>query len=247
MVWYIVSALVAALITIVAYAYNFFYKLGYGLSNETSVWANFSSYVGGILGPILSFLSLVLLIRSLDLQRAANNELREQIRKTDLNERHKSFENHLFNMISLQSQFLDSFHLYLYHDGQQLKFDGAHAIIKLEFIVCAITEAQVDDSFISEYIEEIDQLDKIYSSLRSFHIMIKAIDEKLSDANGFNSTLRMEYYKTIINYTDFSLLRLIMMGAQFMDCYPVDYLKNNKEFKSTIEGLGLSFNLYNRN
>lgn len=242
--WYVVSAVISSIAVIIFYVYNFFHKLGYGLSDDPSDWASFSDYIGGILGPFLSFLSLVLLIRSLDLQRAANYELREQIRNTELNEKIKSFESHLFNMINLQSQFLEAFHLRLYRNGQEHNFKGPHAIIELEYIINLISDAQVGNEFISEYLDEVDQVDKIYTSLRSFYIMIKVINDKLSDENGFSSKLRKEYYTTVINYTDFSLLRLIMMGIQFIDCYPVEYLKENTEFKSTIEELGLSYNLY---
>lgn len=46
-----------ALVAIGAYFSVFGPKSGYALSSSDSVWSNFGSYVGGVLGPIFSFLA----------------------------------------------------------------------------------------------------------------------------------------------------------------------------------------------
>ncbi|MCY1459504.1 hypothetical protein D3C76_1648140 [compost metagenome] len=74
--------------------------------------------------------------------------------------------------------------------------------------------------------------------------MVKMISEKLSDSNGFSLDDRASHYLTLINFTDFALLRLVMMSAQFMQFSSTDYLKSNKEFNVVLSETGLNYNLY---
>lgn len=244
-VW-VIATLTVCLGTLYFYYWHFTIKLGMGLSEQTSDWAAFADFTGGVLGPILSFISLIFLVHSLNLQRKSNLDLRKQIQDNEMNEKVKSFETHLFNMINSQSHLLESFALSISKLGLETTFTGANAIIELENEVELITLIGVDDEFISEYLDDIDQMDKIFSATRTFYIMIKLIEDRLSDEHGFSKLIRDEYYVTVINYTDFALIRLIMMSIQFFDFNSTSYLKNNAEFSEKVHELGLSYELYNR-
>ncbi|MGQ6484739.1 hypothetical protein ACUNEG_16170 [Serratia sp. IR-2025] len=53
----------------------YFYKFHHGLSNNPTDWASFGSYVGGVLGPIFSGLSLLVL--SLTFYHSKENDIRQ--------------------------------------------------------------------------------------------------------------------------------------------------------------------------
>lgn len=63
------------------------YYLNFGISGDvsqkTDVWGQFGDYVGGVLNPILSFISIYLLINSLSLQRQANTSLVDEIKRQE--------------------------------------------------------------------------------------------------------------------------------------------------------------------
>ncbi|ENB2044961.1 hypothetical protein FUB10_001320 [Vibrio alginolyticus] len=253
--WLIVAA-VGSIAVVLVYICYFWLILDFKLSGNVEVWAHFATYAGGLVTPFLTFLSLIFIVKSLDLQRLANLELRAQIKTTEKNEKLKFAENHLFNMINAQAQSVNSFSLSFFEGGERYDYEGSLAIIELEKRIEALSELNVledpalrldiDDEFISEYIGDADELDKIYSCTRAFYIMIKLIDNKLSDTEGFDRAIREEYFTTVINYTDYALIRLIMMAIQFTDWHPCKYLKSNIEFTSVIENMGLSYELYNR-
>ncbi|NYY80701.1 hypothetical protein DMH27_20040 [Raoultella planticola] len=76
------------------------YYLNFGISGDvsqkTDVWGQFGDYVGGVLNPILSFISIYLLINSLSLQRQANTSLVDEIKRQEKLEDFKKFEFRFF-------------------------------------------------------------------------------------------------------------------------------------------------------
>lgn len=72
----------------------YLYKFHYGLSNDFNRWSAFGSYFGGIYGPLLSFLSLLILIRTLFQMKNSqeqdriqfNLQLNEQIRQRNIDD-----------------------------------------------------------------------------------------------------------------------------------------------------------------
>ncbi len=90
---YIYAALVCILIVLGIYALQFH---GYNFSKNVDHWNQFGGYVGGVLGPLLSFLSLVMLIKSLNLQNESNATLRAESRLNIQNEKLRSFETQFF-------------------------------------------------------------------------------------------------------------------------------------------------------
>lgn len=65
-----------------AYIYNFF---DYPISKDSSSWGTFGDYIGGILNPIFSFLSFILLLINLKTQIIINkkNDLRNEKEETE--------------------------------------------------------------------------------------------------------------------------------------------------------------------
>lgn len=69
-----VTLAVVAMISVLA---MYFYIFNGGLSSNSTDWANFGSYVGGLTTPVLSFCALVALLASLRIQQIEFNSLSE--------------------------------------------------------------------------------------------------------------------------------------------------------------------------
>ena len=78
--------------------------------------------------------------------------------------------------------------------------------------------------------------------VRSFYIAVKIVTDKLSEEQGFDSHDRLVHLQTLINFTDFSQLRLILIIIQFMNFKSVQYLKTNAEFNEVLNEVGLNYN-----
>lgn len=76
------------------------YYLNFGIdgdiSQKTDIWGQFGDYLGGVLNPILSFISIYLLINSLSLQHRANASLVDEIKRQEKLEEFKKFEFRFF-------------------------------------------------------------------------------------------------------------------------------------------------------
>ena len=100
-----VMIVLAFLLVIFSFVLNFHTQ---SISDELQDWNNFGGYVGGTLGPLLSFLSVVLLIKTLELQRKSSKSLEDEIERTKQQDKLKTFESHFFNMVSSQKNNFDS-------------------------------------------------------------------------------------------------------------------------------------------
>lgn len=243
-------SIAAGLIMLVGLFYvgNFYFRLGYVVSDSPEAWGQLGDYLGGVLNPLLSFISIVLLIRSLALQNDANSDLRDEIRNTRKTERLRSFESQLFHMIESQRSLFDSFRLGISLNGEEVERFGVDAVIAIENEIIKIRSEsdtdQLGEDRIREFLEGVDATDKIFGVSRIFYNIVKLITDKLSDDNGFEEDDRVAHYVTLINFSDFALLRLIMISVQFMDYHSAEYLKKNQEFSSVVKSMSLGYSLY---
>lgn len=74
----ITVALMALVVVYGLYCLNFFSDFKF--SKDTDTWGTFGDYVGGILNPILSFLTLIALILTLHLQRTQLDISKEELK-----------------------------------------------------------------------------------------------------------------------------------------------------------------------
>lgn len=233
---------------ILTYVANFYFRLGYVISDSPEAWGQLGDYIGGVLNPLLTFISLVLLIKSLALQNSANVDLRDEIKNTRKTEKLRSFEAQLFHMIDSQRLLFESLRLETDSASKSVRKSGAEAVIEIEDEVGRIRDeygpGQLGDERIREYLESIDTSDRIFGLTRIFYNIVKLISEKLSNDNGFDEADRKSHYVTLINFTDFALLRLIMLTAQFMDYHSVKYIKENSEFSVVAADMSLGYSLY---
>ncbi|EZO04660.1 hypothetical protein FA352_23405 [Pseudomonas aeruginosa] len=241
---YVVTSIVLASLVLLSYIAQFYFNLGFVISDSPEAWGQLGDYIGGTLNPLLSFVSIVLLIRSLSLQMEANKELKREVEAARKTEKLRSFEMQLFNMLDSQKTYFESFKIDVDVSGELKRLFGGEAVIRVEDDIETIRSSDDEGVSVTKYLEEVDSADQLYSLTRVFYNLVRIVDDKLSESNGFSQEDRNSYYLTIINFTDFSLLRLIMMSAQFMDYASTSYLKSNGGFNAVLDEVGLSYSLY---
>lgn len=236
---YVIAALLAILIVGLSYFVHFYWQLHYEVSNDSTQWADLGSYFGGMLSPILSFLAMILLIKSLSLQNEANLSLQKQLENTEITERLKSFEVLFFNMVNSQKDMFDSLEIRFELGEEKIIKVGHEAVLFIEEMVEAFENKKVSEQEIAHFINEIDFRDSIYSLTRVFFILVKMVSEKLNDECGFNKNDRTAHFETLINFTDFSQLRLMLICMRYVKSAPVKYLNEHKEFNDVAQNLKL--------
>ena len=241
---YVVSAVIIMIAVFASYFINFYLVLDYGLSADSAIWAQLGDYVGGVLNPILCFITIVLLIKSLTLQREANTHLEGELINSRKTEKLRSFEVLFFNMINSQKVLFDYFKVDFGEASNVGKINGVAAVFEIEDEISRMREAKRDDGEIREYLDNLDLSHQIFGLSRAFYILVSMISEKLSDAKGFGVEDRREHFRALVNFTDFAQLRMIMICVQFMSFESTKYLKDCGEFKEIIEDLGLGYDLY---
>lgn len=234
---YIYVAVFSIIAVIGFYTFQFH---NYDLSKDVDDWNQFGGYVGGVLGPVLSFISLVMLIRSLNLQNESNATLRQEARLNIKNEKLRSFETHFFNLLSAQRESFEYFKLTI--DGQTLC--GVEAVRKLEDKIVELRKTNAPIVDIRDMICDSDSDEKLYNTQRVFFIVAKTISQKLSDENGFTSDERKSQIETMINFTEFSQLRLVLISMQFLSYKSSKLLRQNEEFLSVVDELKLPLDGY---
>ncbi|WP_063895953.1 hypothetical protein [Burkholderia ubonensis] len=241
---YIIAAAISLLAIVAAYCLEFVGRPGFEIVPDTSVWGNFGSYVGGLAGPVLSFISLLFLIRSLKLQNEANETLRNELRDSQKSEKLKSFSDLFFNLIDSQRALLDKFKLVFSENNIGFAKRGVEAIMKIEDEIAKLRGVNATNDQLRQYIGEVDPTDQIFGIVRAFYISVKLVSEKLGDAQGFSVAERKDFLGTLINLTDFAQLRLILLGIQLIDSKAAKYLRNEQEFVSVLHDVGLKLDPY---
>lgn len=240
--WYRFFAITAMVLVGLTYIVKF---CGFGASTaeDFAVWGQFGDYMGGSLNPILSFISIMLLIKSLNLQNETNLDLRNELRENKRNEKLRSLGLLFFNMINSQKLLLDNFS-FDFPNGVMPEKRGAAAIMHIEDGVHLLRQIGAKDTAITNFLTALDSTDQIYGILRAFYITVKMVTEKLSDENDFTANDRREHLLTLINFTDYAQFRLVLMAIQFLDVHGARYLKENKDFMATLEEVKSGIDLY---
>lgn len=241
---YMIAAAILIVFVMLFYALHFYFLLGYDLSGDPAVWGQLGDYMGGILNPLLSFVSIVLLIKSLTLQNDANLDLKIELKNNEKTEKVRSFEALFFNLVNAQKNIFDTFSIETTLGGECKEAYGIRAVMAIEDEIEGIRKSGGDDREVQEYLDKMDHDDQIFGISRAFYIMVLMVTEKLSDLEGFSSKDRRAHFLTLVNFTDFAQLRLVMICVQFMDYESSKYIRSSSEFKKVVEEIGLSYELY---
>ena len=230
---YVLVALALTAIAIGLYAQQFW---SYELSDDPNEWAQLGDYIGGTLNPILSFASVLLIVRSLDLQRLANNALQKQISESQRTELTRAFEAKFYGMLKVQSENFSRLAITKPNGEQAVSAD---AVIWIEAMIENIRSRGGDDAEVLQFLEQIDTRDQLYGLLRGFYVTVKFIINGLSDPTRFEKSDRELEITNLINFSDFALVRLYKMMMQFTQSPAALYLGSCEELGSVMHDLGL--------
>jgi len=167
-----------------------------------------------------------------------------ELKSNEKTEKLRSFEVLFFNLVNSQKILFDSFKVEFEDDGELACLAGVEAVMKIEGGIEEIRNEGGEDQQVKDYLDRVDGKDQIFGLSRAFYIIVRMTSEKLSDAEGFSSAERKAHFMSLVNFTDFAQLRLVMICIQFMDYESTKYLRSSNEFKAAIEELGLRYELY---
>ena len=193
--------------------------LNFHLSKNPEVWGQFGDFVGGVLNPILSFITVVILIITTIYQQ-------KQYENSEKRELNKRFDDRFYGMISYQRDLVANFKLALPGNSDAGVKD-------------AITYAE--DVFFNtndhSYINSQGFKEAIFPVARTFYILIKMIDESSEDEVSEN--IASKYYEWLVNLSDYHFLRLVFFCSFYYDgISSFDYIKSNKNIVSSLAKTG---------
>ncbi len=107
----------AAVILITGVVGFYYYRFHeFELSSGVDKWGQFGDYVGGTLNPTLSFLALIVLLRTyamqrkeLDLQREELEGTKKILKEQTETQKRQRFENTFFELLKVHNQFMENF------------------------------------------------------------------------------------------------------------------------------------------
>lgn len=235
-----ITCAIAIVLAIAPYIYAFAFHFNHTISSSPSDWGALGDYIGGIVNPLLSFASIILIIRTVQLQRDANDALKEDLETAKQESKLRAFDAKLSSLISVQHEQLKSFKLeFSSVNGEHYELEGVTAILELEDLISSILDNGIAPN-LELLLRHLDSRDSLLTAIRRFYIPLRMISIDLSDLNGFSRKTREENIETLIGFTDFSLLRLIMLSAEHIKSSPAEYITNNVELKSVLASLEFS-------
>lgn len=236
---YIILAGLAILLSYAVYFIRFFLFDGQVLSASAEHWGQFGDFVGGVINPIIGFLTVVILVRQ-------NYELTMEMDRSKRSDYTREFDTIFFNGLDRQKRVFDNFSINFSENNDCQEFFGSAAVVKIEDLISSMRNEGASVSDVRVKIEDIDadNFDKLFEIVRAFYILAVMSSERLDDKFGFNASDRKNKIKTAINFIDFAHVRILLICIQFMDNVPAIYLRSSQDFIDVANDLGLKIDVY---
>lgn len=209
------------------------------LSSSAEHWGQFGDFVGGVVNPIIGFLTIVVVVRQ-------NNELAIEVERGKKSDYMREFDSIFFNGLDRQKKVFDEFSIKINSNGIIAEFCRGAAVVEIECIIQDMRAGGASDFDVSAKINEIDEnnFDKLFEIVRAFYILVAMASERLGDGFGFNEIDRKNKIKNAISFIDFSHVRILMICIQFMENEPAKYLRSSKDFIDVAKDIGLIIDAY---
>lgn len=225
-----------------------FYFINFGidgsLSKKGEVWGQFGDYVGGVINPLLTFITIYLLIKSQSLQQEANAALINQIKAQEKLESYKKFELRFFSLIEAQEVNFSKLRILAAKDEVEgmeyfsnvkvvsnfIELKSFDAVNFIDDKLGILVRSNVEKSDIKDWLDSLDLDDHFFSIARRFYLIVKLIDDKLPEEE------REEQYEALLNLSDIKILIMVIIICNYYDWDNIFYIR-----KSNIlmrEGLG---------
>ncbi|ELS8101189.1 hypothetical protein QPJ22_003143, partial [Escherichia coli] len=191
-------------------AYSLKFGIGYLSTQDADVWGQFGDFMGGVLNPILSFISICLLIRSVTLQVQSNVTLTQEIKRQELLEDYKKFEMRFFCLIEAQESNYSKLRIMIDNGADNddehtdvtpkgttlIEYKVNNAVTYIDDNLCILVKGSIDNERIALWLESLDVDDHFFSLVRRFYLLVKLIDDKIEHDK------KEEQYELLINLTD---------------------------------------------
>ncbi|PRD14888.1 hypothetical protein [Pantoea coffeiphila] len=187
---------------------------GFNFSVDPAVWGQFGDFLGGVINPLLTFISVILLINSVGLQRQANNSLieLEDFRKT---------EQKFYNMLESQRGSFEGFKIKVNENPHSEVLFNGEAVLHLEEKVLQDISNGASIEEIRESIENLDKSDAIYNVVRRFYLLVSLILKEVAPEK------RKEYFDACVGMTDYRLICLLVMSLEIFDWSILEDIDNS--------------------
>lgn len=218
------------------YAINFNEWLGF--SNDKGDWGTFGDFVGGFSNPIITFITMCMLIKSIDLQKDANESIIEQnnhIKNSEDRQKEledlRSFESTFYSLAEVARQEYSRLRIKEPGGAEHLE---SYAVSYIEEEILRSHQGNVEKNIHSDFKSIFNKLDDqssmgLFSSVRSFYILFKITVEVCPARH-------QEKYLEICNYTmPVRFLNLVCMAQAYSEWKMLKLLEDRGFFKK--EGL----------
>lgn len=207
----IVFGLLALGGALLAYYLNF--DKGLGLSEEKGDWGVFGDFVGGFSNPIITFITMCMLIKSIDLQREANSAIIDQNKNVKNTEEIRSFESTFFNLNEVMKHEFSRVEI----SSQNITYYASNAITYLEKTLVAFrqSDASLSEDDIRKAFDKMDECSgmSIFSAVRSFSVLMRYTMENSPDGH------KEKYLRIAVNISPIKILHLICI-AKALSTWP---------------------------
>lgn len=218
------------------YAINFNEWLGF--SDNKGDWGTFGDFVGGFSNPIITFITMCMLIKSIDLQKNANESIIEQnnhIKNSEERQKEledlRSFESTFYSLAEVARQEYSRLRIKEPGGTEHLE---SYAVSHIEEKILKSHQDNVQNNIQSDFTLIFNKLDDqssmgIFSSVRSFYILFKITIEVCPARH-------QEKYLEICNYTmPVRFLNLVCIAQAYSGWEMLKLLESSGFFKK--EGL----------
>lgn len=212
-----------ATIVILAWvSYWLMFGNGVNFSSDTAVWGQFGDFLGGVINPILTFISVILLINSVGLQRQANESLieLEDFKKTEVK---------FYNMLESQRVNFEHFKIYIDKNGVETAIYNGEAVLYIENLILEKINNGGSRESVRKDIESLDKSEAIFNVVRRFYLLAKLI---LSNTP---KEKHAEYFETCRGMTDYRLICMIVISLEIFDWSIIDEIDQSSILD--VEGL----------
>jgi len=203
---------------LLVYAINFNPWLGF--SEDKGDWGTFGDFIGGFSNPIITFITMCMLIKSIDLQKDANESIIQQntqIKNSEARQKEiedlRSFESTFYSLAEVARQEYSRLRI---KDSSGNEHFGSFAVSYIEEEILKQHIENIKLGHPSDFLALFNKLDEessmaLFSSVRSFYILFKVTTEACP-------ATYQERYIEICNYTmPVRFLNLVCIAQAYSD------------------------------
>lgn len=208
------------LLLISSYVGWFFVHLSRSLSSSGEQWGQFGDFFGGVLNPILSFITICILIKT-SIYQEKHNSLLEQ------RERIKRFEDRFYGMMGQVKNNFDKLTMNL--NGEE-KIDGKK--------ILKIMEDAIFSNNQTEFLNTNSFKENIFPVVRQFYLLLKMLETEYARGDISDESI-LDYNLWLINSTDYDILRFVILSSYYYDTIQASkFIVGNKRFIDEVKRLG---------